>query len=423
MLKNAAWLLALFLVLFVGTFLLLGGDIERPWSRADQADAEEFHQQVGPADQREPDRVRGPGLGDAPVTDLDAAVEDAPEDPTAPGRVRGRALSRAGHPIPTVQMRLVPGAGTLVRAQGDDWLIEDVPPGSYQLEVWAKEFVAARSEVVVRPGRSTWHEVRLQRGVRPRGKIVDETDQRGVADALIEFSGTARTRSQIDGTFTAPYVIPRTALDQITVSHPSYDRYTYIRQPTHDPEDMVLALSRGSATIKGQIIPDHETFQAKAARLRLYFSTGGRHDLRRQEIVPVAAGFTFERVHQGVYDLAIDFPGTQLPELHREVRVKMNETVEVRVNIGKGSAITGHILARAGDLGGRKIELMNGKGLTVAACATAADGSFKLTSVPEGSYRIKVWYGNPWFNTEAFEVDGRRERKVVVDCDMRRLRY
>ncbi|NRA97389.1 MAG: hypothetical protein HRU14_14405, partial [Planctomycetes bacterium] len=315
------------------------------------------------------------------------------------------------------------GAGPLVRNAGEDWLIEDVPPGPYQLDIWADGFVAARAEVVVKPGGRTWQEMRLQRGVQPQGKIVDETDQRGVADALIEFSGTARTRSRSDGTFMAPYVIPRAARDQITVSHPSYDRYTHIRQPTHDPKDMVLALSRGNATITGQVIPDHETFQAKAARLRLYFATGGRRDLRRQQTVAVAAAFTFERVHQGVYDLAIDFPGTKLPELHREVRVKMNETTDVTVSVGVGSDVTGYILARAGDLGGRKIELLNAKGLPIAGCTTEGDGSFKLTSVPEGEYRVKVWYGNPWFNTEAFDVDGRRERKVVVDCDRRRLRY
>jgi hypothetical protein len=108
----------------------------------------------------------------------------------------------------------------------------------------------------------------------------------------------------------------------------------------------------------------------------------------------VAAAFTFERVHQGVYDLAIDFPGTKLPELHREVRVKMNETTDVTVSVGVGSDVTGYILARAGDLGGHKIELLNAKGLPIAGCTTEGDGSFKLTSVPEGEYRVKVWYGN-----------------------------
>lgn len=423
MLKKTACLLGLFLILFVGTFLLLGGDLDLPWSQERRPDAEEFQTQVGSADHSEPARVDAPGRGDHAASDPDRAPEEAAADPNAPGRIRGRALDEAGHAIPIVHMRLVPGAGIVVRDTGADWLIEEVPPGPYQLEVRADGFVAARTEVVVRPGRRTWQEMRLQRGVQPRGKIVDETDQHGVADALIEFSGKARTRSDSDGTFMAPYVIPRSALDQITVSHPSYDRYTYMRQPTHDPEDMTLALSRGNATITGQIIPDHETFQAKEARLRLYFATGGRHDLRRQQTVPVTEAFTFERVHQGVYDLAIDFPGTRLPDLHREVSVRMNETTDVKVNVGMGSDVTGYILARAGNLGGRKIELMNARGFTIAGCTTERDGSFRLTSVPEGKYRVKVWYGNPWFNTEAFEVDGRRERKVVVDCDRRRLRH
>lgn len=423
MLKKTLPLLGLFLLLFIGTFLLLGGELDLPWNRQSHPDAKEFQEDVGSTNPGEPGRVDPAGRSGRGAARADETGEDESIDPDAPGRIQGRVLDGGGHPIPTVHMRLIPGAGQLVRNTGEDWLIEDVPAGAYQLEVWADEFVASRAEVVVRPGRRTWHDVRLQPGVRPRGKIVDETDQRGVANALIEFSGTARTRSGADGGFLAPYVIPRAALDQITVSHPSYDKYTYVRQPTHDPNDMVLALSRGNATITGKIIPDHETFKAEQARLRLYFATGGRHDLRREQTIAVDKAFKFERVHQGVYDLAIDFPGTKLPELHREVRVRMNETADVQVHVGKGSDVTGHILARAGDLGGRKIQLLNAKGLAVAACTTEGDGSFKMSSVPEGRYRVKVWYGNPWFNTEAFDVDGRRERKIVVDCDMRRLRY
>ncbi len=111
-----------------------------------------------------------------------------------------------------------------------------------------------------------------------------------------------------------------------------------------------------------------------------------------------------------------------LPELHREVSVRSNATVTIRVHFGRGSTVTGRIVARTGNLGGRRIELINERGVPVSAATTKQDGSFRMTTIPQGTYRVKVHYANPWFNTEAVDVDGVKELDVTVDCDRRRLK-
>lgn len=425
MLKKSLPLLGLFLLLFIGTFVLLGGDIDLPWSNQNRTDAEEFQRSLktdahGDAEAGNSETENGStaaGRGTGPEG-------DEPEVGGGPGKLQGRAVDERGRPVQRVGIRLTPGAGILVKDEGQDWLIEEIPEGSYTIEVWSDGFISERlSGIEIRSGRRTWQEIQLRRGVQPAGKVIDETDLRGVGNALIEFSGLARTRSASDGTFKAPYVIPESALTRITVSHDDYDRYTYVRQPTHDPNDMVLALSRGTSRITGRLIPDAESLKERQARLRLFFTTGGRHDLRREQRVSANGPFEFQRVHQGQYDLVVDFPGSRLPEIHREVLIKMGQTKDVEIRIGEGSTVTGKLHVSGPPANGVKVELINGKGLTVAGCLADPGGTFKLKGVPPGTYRAKVFYGNPWFNTESFDVDGRTPKRVDIDCTRRRLKH
>ncbi len=422
MLKNVLALLSLFLIVFIGALALLGGEFEQLWGEVTSADPQEFQEQVAnpgptgtsPAAPRTPDERAS---NNDPAADrIDAAERDGP------GRLQGRAYGPDDTPLGLIQTRLIPDSGVLVRTTGDDWLIKDVSPGEYRLEIRSEGFVPAVIPVSVSSGRRSWHDVRLEPGVQPAGTVIDETTHEAVGGALIEFSGGGQCRSAPNGAFRAPYVIPLSALKEITVSHEDYDRYTYVRKVDHDPEDMTVPLSRGNGRIEGALIPDAEIAPGQRARLRLFFTTGGRRDLRRQKVIPVTQQFVFRRVHQGVYDLVVDFPGTRLTEVHREVRLRVNETAKVEIRFGDGSTVNGRITALAGNLGGHRIELINGKGVPVSATVTDAAGTFRLTAIPPGKYRVKVHYGNPRFNTEAFDVDGVRDMDITVDCDRKRLR-
>ena len=424
MLKKSLPLLGLFLLLFIGTFMLLGGDLDLPWANQKRPEAGEFQKALenGATNDRAARNDRTTENG-RPRGANDAAPGDTAVAPDAPGKLEGRAIDDDGKPVPRIAVRLTPGAGVLVKDGGANWLIEDIPPGFYQLEVWASGHVPVRlTDVEIRPGRRAWREVRLLRGVQPAGKIIDETDLSGVAGAMIEFGGRARARSGSDGRFKAPYVIPSSALTEITVSHDDYDRLTYVRQAIHDPSDMTLAMTRGNETITGTLVPDAESLQEATARLRLFFTTGGRHDLRRELRVKASGPFEFSRVHVGVYDLVLDFPGTRLPEIHREVLVKRGKPQHIDIRIGQGSLVTGRLHVSGPKPNGVKVELINERGLAIAACRTDPDGSFSLKSVPAGKYSAKVWYANPWFNTERFSVDGRTKRHIEIDCVLKRLK-
>jgi len=424
MLKKSLPLLGLFLLLFIGTFVLLGGDLDLPWMESNRTDAGDFQDALKTGAQRDAEsRNRESGAANDPGSASGTSESEAGDGLDAPGKLQGRVVDDQGRPIPKISMRLNPGAGTLVRDTGADWLIEDVPAGSYQLEVWAEGFVPARvAEVTVRAGRRSWQDIQLDTGIQPAGRVIDETDLSGVANALIHFSGRGLTRSAADGSFRAPYVIPQSAMAQITVSHPEYDRFTHIRMPIQDSKNMTLALSRGTATITGRLISDLESARERTARLRLFFATGGRHDLRREQRTKAIGPFEFRRVHQGLYNIVVDFPNTNLPEVHREVLIKIGETKDVEIRIGEGATVTGTLKTIGPPANGTRVEIIDGKGLTIAGCRAGPDGAFRMTSVPAGTYRVKVYYANPWFNTRAFDVSGRGTIHLEIDCARRRLK-
>ncbi|MAG56823.1 MAG: hypothetical protein CMJ83_11070 [Planctomycetes bacterium] len=421
MVRKTLPLLGLFLVVFIGTILLVGGDFDLGFLKPSE-DPQGFRKSTRLTNGSEDDPAGGTTQNPSRETENGENIVENGESPDAPGLISGQVIDETGLPVDTASMNLVPGAGNLVRAEGKDFLIEDVPPGEYQMAVWSDGYVAVRISVVVKPGRRTHRVVKLTSGIQPEGRVIDEIDQTPIRDAIVKFSGQATVRSDKDGRFKTPYTIPTTALDQISVSHPEYDQYTYLRTPTLDPKRLIIPLSRGNGQITARLLPSSDTFKVKDARVRLFFTTGNRNDLRREKLVKIGRQFEIPRVHPGLYDLVVDFPGTRLPEIHRSFLMKMKGQRHLEIEVGGGTVVEGTLTSRAGLVSGRRVALINEQGRVVAAVNSDPEGKFRLLAVPQGTYRVKVWYGNPWFNTDAFQVSGTGKAKVAVDCDRQRLK-
>jgi hypothetical protein len=331
-------------------------------------------------------------------------------------------VDTAGKVLSGVNVALTPPAGTVTIPDGERFLVEGIPPGAYRATVWADGHIPARlADIVIRPGATTSHDVTLIPGIQPAGRVTDEIESRGIEGAVVTFGDASMSRTDANGRFHSPVVVPYEALEQIIVTHPDYDREVVVRQAITDPTAINLSLTRGTAEISGRIVSTRESLP-ETALLSLFFTTGGRMDLKRQMTFDPNGPFTVPHIHQGEYNLAISFPGTRLPEIHRPVSLLRSDRREIEIPLGEGSTLRGQLVARSGLIGGRRVDLTGERGVKVASIHTAPDGSFTLPGIQEGSYRLKVWVGNPCFDTAPFSLAGDGEAALTIDTDVRRIR-
>lgn len=341
-----------------------------------------------------------------------------------PGRIVGTIASADG-PVADFGVRITPPAGRVVKSLRGELEITDLPPGTYQVVVYAENLLAATDRSVqVVPGKTTRMDLELKPGIRPAGRVVDETTSHGVAGVLVDFEGAVKLRTDANGNFQCPHVVPPEALTRVSVDHPDFDRLTYVRPPTMDPTKMILGLTRGNAQLRGRVVNRLGIETPKSVRLRLYLdASNDRVELRREQTIPVTEPFEFRQLHEGFYVLAADFPGTDLPARRKEFLIAYGQSHDVEVVFEPGATMEGHLRSRGLPTRGVKVELLDAKAVTVAGVAADAEGFFRFSGVEPGAYRLKVWLGAPWFNTEPVEVSASDPLKLVeIDCDLQRLK-
>ncbi len=363
-----------------------------------------------------------PALG--PAGNAAEGVEAVNEAPKGPGVIVGEIEGPDG-PIPVLGVAMQPNAGRVLKAEGGRIEVADVPAGLYTVVVWADDHLAVtHRDVRVYAGRETRLDLRLDRGIRPAGRIIDAFTNAPVADVLIEFEGHLKLRSDAGGRFQAPHVVPYAALDLVTVSHPDYDRVTYYKQATLDPTKLTYAMTRGTGKIHGRILNRLGVETPEMVRIKMYLDAGnGTKELRRERSFKASEPFTFENLHEGFWTVHAELGS--FAARRTEVLVEFGGTREVELVYEAGPVLEGRLLARAKvlPLGGIKVEVLDEKAIPIAETRTDAMGFFKVEGLPAGHYRLKVWLGTPWFNTEAFElVKDAPVHLLEVDCDLQRLK-
>ena len=157
--------------------------------------------------------IFGPGefRGDAKKKSVVAPASDVDIEVAARGRLTGRVIDAAtGAPVTEFeasysQARLGGGMVVMVRGPGGDanrrtpfsspdgtFAFEDVPPGNWDISVWAKTYQEARTAgIALAAGETKTVDVKAARGLVIRGRVVDARGGRGVQDASVSARNSA----------------------------------------------------------------------------------------------------------------------------------------------------------------------------------------------------------------------------------------
>ena len=413
--RPAAFLIAACAVVGIGFWLLQGSgflDSQLPKGKEGADPTTWTRESVGP--------ISTPEAGNAAheASPTENGGDPAPGTaPTSPGALLIMARNEDGTSIADLAARVSPSLGKLTSESGPDGLLlRGIPPGDYQVEVWAGGFVPFRLPTqTIHAGATTSFEVQLQRGIRVAGFVHDEETMVGVKDVIVQFDNHAQTRTGSDGRFALPYDLPREALTTIATSHPEFDDVRRVFPAVFDPGNIRIGLTRGSNTVSGLIHDRLGRLGDAQIELELALVTGTRNEVRRR-IKNKGPRFKIPRVHAGRYRLTVRFPGMNISDRSTQFDLNYNEEKWVEMEIAPGCNITGIIHGDMKRPMATRIALINDRGVSVAESQSPTDGTFSLNGIEAGDYRFKIWYSVNYSMTQPIKVDGKTPQSVRIDA-------
>lgn len=334
----------------------------------------------------------------APVTDFEASY--AP----ARGGGRGGIVVRIG---PNESERRIPFS-----SPEGAFVFDDVPPGNWDVSVWAKTYQDARTAgIVVGAGETKTVEVKAARGLVIRGRVMDTKTGRGVPDASVtarEDGGNGRgglvfatggpgseaggVISDADGYFEIGGKGP--GAYQLTARHSLYSEGT-ARVTLEDKDTVAEIPLLSGGTIAGVVISSQGA-PLPGAQVSLDSSGDGgmRFGLDDQNALTDGGGrFRFEHLPAARYKVGASLreessPMVDVPlnvgDIREDIRLVLDAGVTVRgVVSGLGE------VERAGVMVGAQ-GAQNYFGNT----RTNSDGSFEFTGVPKGALTLRATAGD-----------------------------
>ena len=333
---------------------------------------------------------------------LEIQITPEPEDAAATtGRIEATVLDDRGEEVINPYVTLHPPLAASIPGKRGGFEVLDLPADKYRLTVWSEGLVPrALAAVQVQAGKVTHLTIRLQKGITPRGRIIDETTHAPIAGAIIRLGGIIM-RSGPDGSFAAKQAIPITSLKRIEITHKAYDTSLHDSLGGMDPSNLVLPMTRGPSSITGRIINRSGRLTPPRFHLRLYLMLGGlRRQLRREITVKASDRFELLGIHAGLHILAIDFPGRPIATRFFDIDVGYAETKKVTLNLDSAADLNGTLKRRGATLSGRRIDLLTPRGFLAGHATSDSQGHFSILSLEPGTYRMRVDVGGPrklWF--------------------------
>ncbi|MCG6925172.1 MAG: carboxypeptidase-like regulatory domain-containing protein [Acidobacteria bacterium] len=288
------------------------------------------------------------------------------------------------------------------------FVLEDVPAGRWTVEVTAEGFQpgTASGVTVEEGGRVEGVDVALSKGGTIGGQVVESQSGRPVLDATVraELSGGGgagrmprlmggganEATTDAEGVYEISGLAPGTW--SVTASHPEWSESTVTVELADAPATADLRLGRGGA-IGGVVVAGGRPVGGAEVGLTESGDAGFRGFGGGQSSLTGDDGrFRFERLTPGRYTLSAALRSQSSAPV--DAVVTGESAQEVTLTLNEGAAIHGACSGLSEDqLAGISVTA-NGPDGYFASTRTAADASFELTGVPEGSIRLSATAGD-----------------------------
>jgi uncharacterized GH25 family protein len=374
---------------------------------------------------------QGEMRGDPKKKNVVAPAGDVDIEVAARGRIAGRVVDAVtGAPITDFEARYSParagGMQIVVRMGNNEsdrrtafssaegaFAFEDVPPGNWDVSVWAKTYQEARTAgIAVVPGETKTVDVKAARGLVIRGRVVDAKGGRPIQDAavsardggnatpfMLDPFGTGGVMTDADGRFEITGQSPGSY--QLTARHPQFSEGT-ARVVVDDKDGAVDIPLVGGGSIAGVVL-SAQGGPLPGAEVSLQ-GGGDSGGIRMnglgdaQGTLTDAAGrFRFEHLAAGRYKVSANMR-TQTSAV---VDVPLNAgdvREDLRLSLDAGATIRG--VVRGLPENERTGVMVGAQGIDYFAnTRTGSDGAFEFAGVPKGTMTLRATAGDMVFGS------------------------
>ncbi len=318
------------------------------------------------------------------------------------------------------QLVMDPYVGVVDRSS-EGFIVDELPPGRYSLTIFGGELVPVSLVAVeVSAGVETSIELWMSRGIRPRGRILDALSRAGIAKALIRFGEFAQIQTDANGAFRVDQLIPRQALDYITIQSVDYDLHYFRRQLIPDPGDIELSLGGGGVVELSGIL-DNQTGAPLPSEFRVrLFMNPAVWELRRDTVFTGTREFRFRNLYRGRYRIEVSFPDGSHSTIRSEVQFTQDRDVEeIVLPVSSGVTVSGQLIGPVEARRGLEVQLRDRRAKPLGRGVADADGLWKIPGVQPGTFNLYVKTGQTGFYLGKVIVGA---QDIVRDIDVLRHR-
>lgn len=369
--------------------------------------------------------IFGPGefRGDAKLKNVVAPISDVEIEVATRGRLTGRVVDAAtGAPLTEFEATYTParmGGGMVVMFRGAGetdrrtpfsssegaFSFDDVPPGNWDVSVWAKTYRQARtSGIALAAGETKTVEVKASRGLVIRGRVVDARGGRPVPDATVAARDAGGPRGMFifgpeaggvvtdaDGRFEIIDQAP--GVYQLTARHAQFSEGSASLTLTEADGAAEIALTAGG-TIAG-VVTSSQGAPLSGAEVALQNNAEGpRFGMEGQSTLTDGAGrFRFDHLAAGRYKVGASWRTEASPLV--DVPLNAGDVREdLRLALDAGATVRG-LVSGLGDAerAGLMVSAQGGQDY-FANTRTGGDGLFEFAGVPKGPLTLRATAGD-----------------------------
>ncbi len=300
--------------------------------------------------------------------------------------------------------------------------LDAVPAGGYVLTVCGGDLLPVVYRALkVEAGKEKRLVFKVRRGVRPKGIVRDAADNTPIAGALVDFNGLARVTTDASGHFDVVRVLPRSALDVITIANEDYGTIPFKGLNIEDIGNMKLFLGGGKGVVNCEIVNGTSIELPKDAFLRVTLPP--LYEVRREMPLNGREIFQIRKMYEGTFRFEIHFPSGEFPTQRQRVKVPSwlpdkPPIANVRFVLEPGATLRGKFLAPPSFTNGMLFQLRDRRNHVLAEAKVDRKGHYRFNNLAAREYIPVVVAGGTHYSLPFIVIEG----DGVIDRDVDVLR-